>query len=145
MAHGISLRDLPGTARPERDGRGGREMRCARLLAHALQCIFIRAQRSAAAEDRGGQGRQSGVGVGRMEGGGCEGDERQEERKAEDSVCDRGAKKNEQNSEVVSQTSGSTLGRGVGVGGEAVKRRGRSAESLSRSEVPGAVYHRSRG
>lgn len=114
-AHGISLRDLPGTARPEQDRRGGREMRCARLLAHALQCIFIRAQRSAAAEDRGGRQRgERGVGVGRMEGGGCEGDERQEERKAEDSVCDRGAKKKE----VVSQTSGSTLGRGgAGVGG----------------------------
>lgn len=40
-------------------------MRCARLLAHALQCIFIRAQRSAAAEDRGGRQRgERGVGVG---------------------------------------------------------------------------------
>lgn len=125
-AHGISLRDLPGTARPEPEqGREGRKRNALRSSPRPRPPVHL--HQSSAERGGGRQGRTGtaewgregwGWGGWREEGvKGMKGKKSEKQRTAFVTGAKKTTKKNEQNSEVVSQTSGSTLGRGVGVGG----------------------------
>lgn len=112
-------------------------MRCADLLAHALQCIFIRARRSAAAVDRGGRLTEGGEGWREEDAKGMKDEKSGKKKQKSKKTFVTGAKKKIKSQIKFRGCESDLWKHSGGVRG--------SAESPPRSEVPVAVYHRGCG